>query len=97
MASLDPENRAALSALADSLRQSLERELVYVEAGRPASLIKAMYDAVYLPRLIALSQQAQRYASSEDWQLLCQPIRLDLAKTQIQMVVEILRSLRIKF
>jgi hypothetical protein len=84
------EQVARLFALATSLGQSLERERVHVEAGRPASLMKEIYDAVYLPRLIALSLQADRYVEYEDWHLLCQPLHPDLASTQLSVVVELL-------
>jgi hypothetical protein len=40
---------------------------VHVEAGRPPLLMKDIYDAGYLPRLIALSHQAKYYVDYEDW------------------------------
>jgi hypothetical protein len=52
--------------------------------------MKEMYDAVYLPRLIAFSHQAGRYVEYPDWQLLCQPLHPDLAAAQLRIVVELL-------
>jgi hypothetical protein len=91
IASLEPESPAQLSAMASFLCQSLERELLYLASGRPVSpQMKEMYDAVYLPRLIAFSHQAGRYVEYPDWQLLCQPLHPDLAASQLRIVVEIL-------
>jgi hypothetical protein len=63
---------------------------VRVEGGYVKPGVKEMYDAVYLPRLITLSHQANRYVQSEDWQLLCQPLHPDLADAQLGIVLELL-------
>jgi hypothetical protein len=52
--------------------------------------LKEVYDAVYLPRLVALGYHASRHMESGDWQLLAQPLHPDLAATQIGIVIEML-------
>src|SRR5579872_1761701 len=86
----DPENIDEMLSLANSLRQSLERELRQIERCRRPDGIQQIYDLVYLPRLIALSHHANRYVEFEGWQLLCQPLHTDLAETQIRIVIEML-------
>jgi len=97
MASPEPENAAQLSTAAIMLSQSLERELVHVVGGRVKPGVKEVYDAVYLPRLIALSYQANRHVASKDWQLLCQPLHWDLADAQLSIVIELLHALVMTF
>jgi hypothetical protein len=93
MASLEPEHLGQLFTVALTLSQSLERELRHLEGKRSASRMKEVYDAVYLPRLVAVSHGANRYVESQDWQLLRQPLHPDLADSQIRIVVEMLQRL----
>ena len=99
MASPEPENVALLRTVATTLSQCLERELVLLrfEGGRTTPQMKEVYDAVYLPRLIALSRQAARCVVFADLQLLCQPLHPDLADTQLRIIVELLYSLAVEF
>ncbi|HLK63266.1 MAG TPA: hypothetical protein VKU19_07490 [Bryobacteraceae bacterium] len=90
MAFPEPESQAQMCTTASVLRQCLERELVHFEDGLPAERIKDIFDAIYLPRLIALSHQANRFVEYQDWQLLCQPLQKDLVATQLLVVTEVL-------
>jgi hypothetical protein len=87
-----PQREGALQVctVAAALSQSLERELLRLEAGTATPRLKEVYDVVYLPRLDALIHQAKRHIEFEDWQLLCQPLHPDLADTQLQVVTELL-------
>jgi hypothetical protein len=71
----------------------LERELVRIQGGRVKPGVKDMYDAVYLPRLVALSSHAHRYLAPEDRQLLCQPLHEDVADAQLGIIIELLNAL----
>jgi len=93
MASPDREDVLQLCTAATSVSQSLERELLRFDGRLTRPRMKEFYDALYLPRLVALSHQAHHYVPSEDWQLLCQPLHPDLAGTQLRIVIETLYSL----
>ena len=87
----EPEDILRMSATASILSVALERELVQLYRGSRRRLcIQEVYDTVYLPRLIAISHQANRYVEDEDWGVLRQPLQPDLAPTQIRIVLEML-------
>jgi hypothetical protein len=91
----EPENVADVCAMALALAQFLNRELVRLDGPAAAARTKLVYDAMYLPLLILLSDYAARYVESEDWQLLCQALQEDLADTQLCIVIEILDCLQL--
>lgn len=90
MLSPDRERALRLCTTANVLAQSLERELIRLDEGFIPHLFQEMYDAVYLPPLSSLSYEATTYMAHEEWRLLCEPLHLDLAETQIRIVLEVL-------
>jgi hypothetical protein len=84
-----PENAARMCATARSLAQILQCEISRLEAGGFATgRVKDIYDQLYLPRLVALAAEADRYLEWPDLALLALPLSRDLAATQLRIVIE---------
>jgi hypothetical protein len=84
----DPETALQFRALARSLSQFLERELVSLESRKQsAATLKAVYDAVYEPILAALADGLADCGFS-DLGILRERLCSPLASTQVTIVLE---------
>jgi hypothetical protein len=86
----DPDTALRFRALAESLSQFLERELVSLEDRKhPADYLKAVYDSVYLSVSTDLADGLVGCEFS-DLELLREPLCATLASTQVSIVLELL-------
>jgi hypothetical protein len=90
MAIPNPAHVEQVRSSASLLLRSLIRELAQLEKGGSVAATQDIYNHVHLGKLVGVARGVGPYLVPDDWEVMCQPLHPDLARTQIQIVIELL-------